>query len=242
MSKEMYDVKQKLDDAITQLCDLSWMFSKRPGIDFTRNRKLSFRKVITLLLSMEGGTLATELLRHFGCSPDTASSSALIQQRSKIDISAFTSLFDLFVQKTTGNKLYRGFRLLAADGSDIQVPTNPNNPDSYFPGSNGQTAYSLLHLDAMYDLLQHTYTDAILVGGRKADERGNLCDMVDRSCFKNALLIADRGFEGYNLMAHIQEKGWKYLIRVKDSACSGGISSGLTLPEQMSLMCSFLCP
>lgn len=231
MSKEIYDVKRKLDEAIAQLCDLSWMFCKRPGIDFTRNRKLPFRKVITLLLSMEGGTLATELLRYFGCSPDTASSSALIQQRSKIDISAFTSLFDLFVQKTTGNRRYRGLRLLAADGSDIQVPTDSNDPDSYFPGSNSQAAYSLLHLDAMYDLLQYTYTDAILVGERKSDERGNLCDMVDRSCFKSALLIADRGFESYNLMAHIQEKGWKYLIRVKDSARSGGIASGLALPD-----------
>lgn len=180
---------------------------------------------------MEGGTLSTEMLRYFGCSPDAASSSAFVQQRDKIEISAFTSLFDLFVQKTTGNKLYKGFRLLAADGSDIQVPTNPDDPDSYFPGSSGQAAYSLLHLDAMYDLLQHTYTDAILVGERKSNERGNLCDMVDRSCFEDTLLIADRGYEGYNLMAHIQEKGWKYLIRVKDSVRSGGIASGLTLPD-----------
>lgn len=32
-------------------------------------------------------------------------------------------------------------------------------------------------------------------------------------------------------MAHIQEKGWKYLIRVKDSVCSGGIAAGLILPD-----------
>lgn len=60
MSKAMGNIKKKLDDAITQLCDLLWMFSKRLGIDFTRSRKLPFRKVVTLLLSMEGGTLSTE--------------------------------------------------------------------------------------------------------------------------------------------------------------------------------------
>lgn len=166
MSNEICDVKRKLDDAISQLCNISWMFSKRPCRDFTRDRKLPFRKVVSILLSMEGGTLATELLRHFGCSADIASSSAFVQQRSKIDISAFTSLFDLFVQNTYVSKLYKGFHLFAADGSDIQIPTDSRDPDSYFPGSNGQSAYSLLHLDAMYDLLQRTYTDAILVGER----------------------------------------------------------------------------
>ena len=33
----------------------------------------------------------------------------------------------------------------------------------------------------------------------------------------------------YNNLAHIQEKGWKFLIRIKDG--TGGIASGLTLPD-----------
>ena len=41
--------------------------------------------------------------------------------------------------------------------------------------------------------------------------------MVDRSEITgDVILIADRGYESYNNMAHIQEKGWKYLIRIKD--------------------------
>ena len=54
--------------------------------------------------------------------------------------------------------------------------------------------------------------------------------MVDRSDIKNALVIADRGYESYNNMAHIQEKGWKFLIRVKDG--NTGIKSCLDLPQQ----------
>ena len=92
-------VKQKLDAAITQLCEVSWMFAKQPEKDFTRERKLPFRKVISLLLSMEGGTLTTELLKYFGCSADIASASALVQQRNKINSAAFPSLFDLFIPK-----------------------------------------------------------------------------------------------------------------------------------------------
>ena len=232
MYKEIASIKQKLEAAITQLCEAAWMFSKNPGKDFSRNRKLPFRKVISLLLSMEGGTLKTELLDFFGCSAEAASSSAFVQQRKKINQEAFPSLFRMFVRKADAIRTYKGLRLIAADGSDIQIPANPNHPDSFFPGTNGQSPYSMLHLDAMYDLLQRTYMDATLLGQRKTNERSALCAMVDRSELENVLLIADRGYEGFNLMAHIQEKGWKYLIRIRDVASSRGIAAGLDLPDE----------
>ncbi len=231
MLNEISTIKKNLTEAISQLCEVSWMFVKDPERDFTKKRKLPFDKVISFLLAMEGGSLTTEMLRYFGCSPDIASNSAFVQQRGKIHPSAFSSLFDLFVQKTNKDLRYKGFHLLAADGSDIQIPTNSNDPDSYFPAKEGQSAYNLLHLDAIYDLLRHTYTDAVLLGQRKANERNSLCDMVDRSTLKNVLVIADRGYEGFNLMAHIQEKGWRFLIRIQDVLNSRGIAAGLDLPE-----------
>ena len=39
--------------------------------------------------------------------------------------------------------------------------------------------------------------------------------MADCTKLKDVLLIADRGYVGYNLLAHAQEKGWKFLICVK---------------------------
>lgn len=52
--------------------------------------------------------------------------------------------------------------------------------------------------------------------------------MVDRSAIESALLLADRGYESYNNLAHIQEKGWNFLIRIKNG--TAGIASGLALP------------
>ena len=231
MPSQIQEVKEKLNSAIAQLCETSWMFANDPTRDFTRERKLPLREVISVLLCMEGGSLTGELLRYLGCSQHTASSSAFIQQRQKINEFAFPSLFDLFVRNTDKDSLYKGYRLLAADGSDIQIPTDPKHADSYFPATNGQAPYSLLHLDAVYDLLQHTYMDAAVCGRRNWNEKGVLCNMVDRSSIAKALIIADRGYESYNLMAHIQEKGWKYLIRIKDIH-SSGIAAGLDLPDR----------
>lgn len=92
MSNEICAVKRKL-------CDVSWMFVKKPESDFPRNRKLPFRKAVFFLLAMEGGSLSNELMKHFGCSSDIASSSAFVQQRDKINSFAFPSLFDLFLKK-----------------------------------------------------------------------------------------------------------------------------------------------
>ena len=238
MSSQIQIVKEALNTAIAKLCENTKMYVKNPGCDFTRDRKLPLREVISILLCMEGGSLTNELLKYFKCSKHTASGSAFIQQRQKINASAFPSLFDLFVENTDKDKLYKGYRLLAADGSDIQIPTNSNHSDSYFPGANGQKPYNLLHLDAVYDLLQRTYLDANVCGRKKADERGALCKMVDHSFLSKAIVIADRGYESYNLLAHIQEKGWKYLIRIKDID-SSGIASSLKLPETPEFDTSF---
>ena len=95
-------------------------------------------------------------------------------------------------------------------------------------GVNGQRAYNLLHINAMYDLHQHIYVDALVQKSRKPDESAALTAMVDRSAIESALLLAGRGYESYNNLAHIQEKGWKFLIRIKDG--TAGIASGLALP------------
>jgi len=45
---------------------------------------------------------------------------------------------------------------------------------------------------------------------------------------RHIYVIADQGYESFNSIAHIQEKGWFFLIRVKDNS---GIRQGLELPE-----------
>jgi IS4 transposase len=53
--------------------------------------------------------------------------------------------------------------------------------------------------------------------------------MAEDSAIENALVIADRGYESYNNLAHLQERGWFYLMRIKDGRT--GIVSGLDIPN-----------
>lgn len=222
-------VKNALTNIISELSETPWLFLRNPGKDFTRKRKLSFQDIVFFLLSIAAKSTSNELLDYFKCAANLPSASALRQQRDKILPEAFEFLFREFTNLHDNPALFRGYRLLAADGSDLAISPNPSDLDSYYPGANGQKHYSLLHLNALYDLQQKTYVDALVQKSHNANEQMALCNMIDRSNIVHAILLAGRGYEGYNLLAHIQEKGWKFLIRIKDNAC--GIAAGLTLPD-----------
>lgn len=239
MSKGPTKIKTILENLIQNLSENSRSFVKNSERDFTRNRKLSFTQMITTLICMEGGSLTSELMKQFGCRKEIASTSAFVQQREKIRPEALQWLFESFVAATPKAPAYNGYRLWAVDGSDIQIPTNPQDRDSFFPGTEGQKSYNLLHLNAIYDLLQNTYVDVVIQKKRSSNEHKALVQMVNHSNIDvPAIIIADRGYESYNNMVHIQEKGWKYLIRIRDHTSSSGIAGGLELPdtEEFDLM------
>lgn len=202
-----------------------------PGSDFTRARKLPLEKLLAGIIGMGSGSLSNEIIDLFGASADTPTSSAFVQQRSKVKPEAFKRVFHRF-SNDLAETFQDGLAILAVDGSDIHIPTDPKDTGSYFPGNNGQKGYNLLHLNALFDLKHQIYSDATIQKRLDWNEHKALQEMVDRSTIASALVVADRGYESYNNMAHIQEKGWKFLIRVKDGNSS--IKGNLVLPDQAS--------
>jgi len=127
---------------------------------------------------------------------------------------------------------YDGYRMLAVDGSDLCIAHNPNDTENHFLTTENAKGYNLLHLNAMYDLCSRVYVDTIAQPGRKENEFQALTYMVDRSDIKEqTIVIADRGYESYNVFTHIEKKGWNYVIRVKDIS-SNAIVSRLSLPNE----------
>lgn len=211
-------------------------FSRNPEADFSRNRKLSMEKVIGGIIGMKSGSLNNELLDMFDLSVNTPTSSAFVQQRSKIKLEAFETIFKEFSQELVAS-FEEDIPVLAVDGSKIQIATNPNDPESFFPGNSGQKPYNLLHLNGLFHLGHRIYDDVIIQKARQANEHKALIEMIERSKLHKAIVIADRGYESYNTLAHIQEKGWFFLFRIKDGAY--GIKNGLELPETISYDLSF---
>lgn len=219
-------LKRTLNSQINALdCEKS-VFVVNPERDFTRNRKLSFKKITEMLLCMGKGSLPIEINKYMNYKKNTPSVSAFVQQRAKILPEAFETLFRHFTNEIYTQK--SKYRLLAIDGSDVLTAPDPDEKTAHFPVVNNQKAYNLYHLNAIMDLENNIYVDVVLQNRRQANEFKALAELVDRSSIERAILIADRGYESYNNIAHIQEKGWKFLIRAKEK---NGIIQGLDLPK-----------
>lgn len=233
-------LKQTLSNIISDMQTSLDLFVKQPGKDFIRNRKLTFSQTINFFLSMGGNTVRKELLNFFDYSSDCISASAFSQQRAKILPEALDFLFHSFTESFSGLRTYRGYRLVACDGSDLAITYNPKDIMTYRRHNSvekNEKGYNQLHLNALYDLENRIYLDAIIQPGRNPNEAQALIAMMERSRLDGrTILIADRGYESYNILAHAQEKGWKYLIRIKDLG-SRGIITNLSLPDTKEFDC-----
>ena len=225
-------VKNSLLSLIQEMASLPWLFAKNPAADFSRNRKLDFASTIQCILSMENGGLKNELLDFFRFSVDTPSASAFHQQRSKLLPETFPFLFHEFNSLFPLQKNYNGYRLLACDGSDLNIPRNPKDTDTYFQSLSTDRGFNQIHLNALYDLCEKRYTDVVIQPARKENESLAMTQMIDRyRGQKKTIFIADRGYETYNIFAHVQEKEMYYLIRVKDGG-RGSMTGSFSLPDK----------
>ncbi|MBU5435606.1 hypothetical protein [Pseudoflavonifractor sp. MSJ-37] len=97
------------------------------GKDFSRKSALTAETVIRLLIGAEGGSLA-KILHDAGIQ---ATASALSQRRAQIPPAVFRAVFDQSNSTCTDSELFRGYRLLAVDGTTVNLPRNPNRPPSF---------------------------------------------------------------------------------------------------------------
>ena len=153
-------VKRSLLDQIENLAEHPELYCQNPGRDFTRKRKLSFSALVSFILNMHGGSMTHEIIDFFLEKGISVSTSAVVQMRDKLKAEVFRALLlglNKQMEEVSAPKTENGLRILAVDGSDIQIPVNTNDAESFFPGTNGQKPYNLLHMNVLYDLKQQIY-------------------------------------------------------------------------------------
>ena len=74
-------------------------------------------------------------------------------------------------------------------------------------------------MNALYDILNHTYLDAIVEPKTKYNEQRAAGAMRKSSAPKKAILLADRGYGGFNFFETLHRNGTDYLRLVKNDFC-----------------------
>ena len=212
-------VKKTLLNKENELSVSSWQYTKKPT-DFTRNRKISFSDVLLSTISMQKSASKTELLKYFDFNASVPTASALIQQRKKISPEAFDSLFYSFSNAFFLDKTLKGYDPIAVDGSDIYIPRNPTDPDTYRVTDRYNKGFNMIHLNAAYNLLSHLYTDVILQPLNHINEYIAMCDIIDHYTATNPtrkpLFIADALNVSYDYLKHDEITDPSYGIEKMD--------------------------
>ena len=217
MGQYSKQLKNKLDGIINEMAERPSLFARNPDKDFTRSRKIDFQNLIRILLSCGGNSLNKELYGYYKQKNMTVTASAFVQQREKLLPEGIEYLFHEFNSACKDEKEYDGYRLLAVDGSTMTYNGTPAE-DTFMPkhGTNGVNQF---HVNALFDLLNKVYVDAVVQAKPNANEPKAAWQMMERSAqFCKCIMIGDRGYGGVNLIEHINRiPGAEYLIRIKNN-------------------------
>ena len=163
MSHYIEKVTVSLENLISELARNPSLFLKNPDTDFSRNRKINFKTCVGITMNSGGCTLNKELLDFFDFDVNAPTVSAYTQQRAKILPEAFEYLFHAFTEENAQTKnLYEGYQLLACDGSNLTIAPNLNDPETLWKSNQLGATGNHLHLNALYDVLNRTYIDALV--------------------------------------------------------------------------------
>lgn len=192
--------------------------------DFIRTRKLPFSKMVLLITKLCKKTLSIEIEKFFEEMGGTMSCSvsAFTQQRLKLEPGFFywwnRVLWESYYYYCgEGVRRWKGYRVIAADGSSISLVNNPGLRQYFGGQSNQQTDFVLAKTFYHYDVLN----ELILQPQIKPYRYGEL-NMAYEAMDKieeDMLSIYDRNFSNYKMVAlHLwQEKERKFVIRGKET-------------------------
>lgn len=193
---------------------------------FVRERKLNFKKMALLLLSKSVKSLQNMLNEFFDKASEnfeTVTASAFTQARKKLSHKLFVDLnrmiVEMFYAEKTPKK-YKNLILVAIDGSKIYLPNSEDIkkefttiPVKFSDTPKGEYVGGLASV--AFDVLNDIVIDAVITN-QKAYE-GDLALQHLEHLGPGHLVIFDRGYPSYKLIANCYVKGIDCLFR-----CSTG--------------------
>lgn len=190
--------------------------------DFTRKRKLPFVSLIFFMINLVKQTLQKELTNFISLissSKENITKSAFSQSRRKLKAEAFIELNDTLVESFYKNddfKKWKGFRLLAIDGTCLTLPqSNEIIKDFGFAKNNldPESVIPMAKVSSFYDLLNGIIIDS-QIDQYKISEFMLALAHLDK-VGKRDLIIYDRGYASTWFFIYMNLKNVDYVVRLK---------------------------
>lgn len=156
---------------------------------------------------------------------ETISRSAFTQSRKKLLPSAFIQLAEeqlsYFQKNAPHQKTWKGYRLVAIDGSVLNLPNGVEIREYFGSVHNQYEEMNMAKCSFAYDICNELILDA-KVAKYKSCEKELAVNHLSKLNPETDLLILDRGYPALWFMGLLKEKGFKYCMRLstawKDAA------------------------
>ncbi|MBN2263728.1 MAG: IS4 family transposase [Prolixibacteraceae bacterium] len=192
---------------------------------FTRNRKLSIKIIILLVLKFKT-SIQRELDRFFKEASQSdfnireVTKGAFTQARAKLKPEAFKRLNEIAVNTFYDSAEYyvwHNMRLLAVDGTRLVLPNHPTVVEEFGLhqfGPKADSPRSLAMGSLLYDPLNMVTIDS-QIDAYASSERDLLMKHLDKVNAGDMLLL-DRGYPSFWLLFLLKARGIEFCVRLKE--------------------------
>ena len=194
-----------------------------------RRRKMPLEDLIQSMLCRKGVTLKLELRNYMKIThPGTEiSKPGYLKQRMKLDPEAIRYFYQYHLKNFYQDPeitpyLYKGHLVLAADGSDINIPTTPENLAAFGNASRNETKMQAqIGLGCLYDVLNHFILESDLNPPKFnemaiAEEQIKGISKVIGTRYP-FFVIMDRGYPSIPSFMRMMDAGILFVVRLKSS-------------------------
>ncbi len=201
-----------------EINSVDFMISNRVSEkDFTRKRKLPFISLILFYINLIKQSLQKELTDFIDLISKSSfvSKSAFCQQRLKLRPEAFIQLNNVLIHEFyTDNviKKWNEFRLLAIDGSTLELPRSEDIITN-FGHNNNIGMIPMAKISTFYDLLNNLIINSHISPCNKS-ERISAFEHLKKTN-KNDLIIFDRAYEGIWLFLYMSINKINHVVRLQ---------------------------
>lgn len=187
--------------------------------DFTRNRKMDFAQTVVFILSGTKKSLQSALYSFFKemkQQEETYTKQAFSKGRQRINPNAFLDLFRTVTDEyydIDETKKYRGYRVLAIDGTRYNLPNTEELAEKYGIQNMSRQVQSLG--SCLYDVLNGMLIDVHMMP-LKTNERDVAeahIEALNTIKTDKELILMDRGYPSAKLLKKIDDSGYKFAVR-----------------------------
>jgi len=194
---------------------------------WTRQRKMPLNDILTSVLAKKGLSTVMEIRHYFqavGRMEQTVSKQDYLKQRQNLNPEVFKLLNRNYLKKFYNGhetKCWRGYLVMAVDGSRAEIPNSIENRQVYGESGNlKDNPIARANISALHDVFNQFILDIGIHHYRDSEveeARAHLLALKEVTEEKPVLIMFDRNYASLEFIDFLDKSGVKYLIRLHEN-------------------------